>query len=73
MNERLTKITASIALFIGGIFGIAGSSVPSASLRSLAWGLDGVALIIAGALLTVYYAKNKFSFSKLNKAKLRNA
>ncbi len=32
-----------------------GSFVPSASLRSLAWGLDGVGLIVAGALLAIYY------------------
>ena len=55
MNERITKITASIGLFMGGIFGMAGSLAPSASLRGLAWGIDGVGLILASALLTVYY------------------
>jgi len=55
MNERLTKITASIGLFIGGIFGMAGSFAPSPSLRCLAWAIDGVGLILATALLTVYY------------------
>ena len=44
MNERLTKITASIGLFIGGIFGMAGSFLTSATLRNLAWGIDGVGL-----------------------------
>jgi len=60
MNEKLTKITASIGLFIGGILGIVGSFVSSASLRSLAWGLDGISLIIAGALLTVYYFRKGY-------------
>ena len=55
MNERSTKITASTGLFIGGIFGMVGSFVTSASLRSLAWGIDGVGLILASALLTIYY------------------
>ena len=55
MEERLTKITASIGLLIGGVFGMVGSFVPSASLRSLAWGIDGVGLILATAILTVYY------------------
>ena len=60
MNEKLTEITASIGLFIGGIFGLAGSFAPSASLRGLAWGVDGVALILASALLTMYYFRKGF-------------
>jgi len=55
MNEKQTEITASIGLLAGGIFGIAGSSMPSDSLRALAWGIDGVGLVLASALLTVYY------------------
>jgi len=55
MKEKLTKIIASTGLFIGGIFGIAGSFASSDSLRSLCWGLDGIGLIVAGALLVVYY------------------
>ena len=55
MQEKSTKLTASTGLLIGGILGMVGSFVPSASLRSLAWGLDGVGLIVAGALLAVYY------------------
>lgn len=55
MQEKSTKLTASIGLLIGGILGMVGSFVPSASLRSLAWGVDGVGLIVAGALLAVYY------------------
>lgn len=34
---------------------MAGSFVPSASLRSLAWGIDGIGLIVASALLTIHY------------------
>ena len=55
MSEKLTKTIAAVGLFIGGIFGIIGSFVPSASFRGLAWGLDGVGLILATALLTAYY------------------
>ena len=54
MNEKPIRIIASIGLIIGGLLGFAGSFAPSAPLRGLAWGVDGVALIIAGALLTVY-------------------
>jgi hypothetical protein len=55
MQEKSIKITASTGLLIGGILGMVGSFAPSASLRSLAWGLDGIGLIVAGALLVVYY------------------
>lgn len=57
MNERTTQITASTGLFIGGAFGMVGSFVSSAPLRSLAWCIDGVGLILAGALLTIYYLR----------------
>jgi hypothetical protein len=55
MEEKSTKIIASSGLFIGGILGMAGSFAPSDSLRSLAWGVDAIGLIVAGALLVVYY------------------
>ena len=60
MKEKLTEIIASIGLFIGGIFGMAGSFAPSDSLRSLLWGLDGIGLIVAGALLFVYYFRKGY-------------
>jgi hypothetical protein len=31
--------------------------MPSASLRGLAWGLDGVALVVASALLAVHFLR----------------
>jgi len=34
---------------------MAGSFVPSPSLRGLFWGVDGISLIIASALLTLHY------------------
>jgi hypothetical protein len=55
MHEKLITTTASIGLFIGGLLGMAGSMIPSASIRSLAWGIDGLGLILATALLTLYY------------------
>lgn len=60
MKEKLTTITASIGLFTGGILGMAGSFAPSASLRSLAWGVDGISLIFAGALLVVHYFRKGY-------------
>jgi FtsH-binding integral membrane protein len=60
MNDRQTRNTASIALIIGAIFGMAGSFLPSASYRGLAWGLDGVGLVLASALLTVYFFRKGY-------------
>lgn len=39
----------------GVVLGIAGTFAPSASLRPLAWGLDGTSLVVASALLAVYH------------------
>jgi hypothetical protein len=46
---------ASSGLVIGAVFGMAGTFVPSAALRGLFWGIDGVALIVATALLTIHH------------------
>ena len=55
MNERVTRITAATGLLIGGIFGMAGSFATDAPIRSLAWSIDGIALVLAASLLTIYY------------------
>ena len=39
---------------------MAGSFAPSDLLRSLLWGLDGIGLIVAGALLVVYYFRKGY-------------
>jgi len=48
---------APVALVLGAILGVAGTFVPSASLRGLLWGLDGTALVVAAALLTIRYVR----------------
>ena len=52
-TERPSPL-APACLVLGAVLGLAGSFVPSASLRSLAWGLDGTLLVVAAALLAVY-------------------
>jgi hypothetical protein len=54
INRRL-KVLASIGLAVGGVLGMAGTFAPSAALRGLAWGIDGAALVMAGAILTVVF------------------
>jgi hypothetical protein len=55
MNDKPLRVLASIGLGVGGALGMAGTFAPSASLRGLAWGIDGVALVMASALLTVRF------------------
>ena len=58
MNDTRLRTASAAGLAIGAVLGMAGTFVQSASLRGLAWGLDGVALVVAGALLTVYYFRH---------------
>ena len=55
MANRDARLIAPSGLVIGAVLGMAGTFVPSASLRGLLWGLDGIALVIATALLTIHH------------------
>jgi hypothetical protein len=55
MNDKPLRVLASIGLAVGGALGLAGTFAPSATLRGLAWGIDGVALVMACALLAVRF------------------
>jgi hypothetical protein len=57
MNGARLQSVASIGLVVGAILGLAGTFVPSAALRGLLWGIDGIALIVATALLTVLHLR----------------
>ena len=55
---RTTSDTiAAIGLAIGGAFGLAGTFVASAPLRETLWTIDGAALVVATALLTMKYQR----------------
>ncbi|MBT8401902.1 MAG: hypothetical protein KJO98_15615 [Rhodothermia bacterium] len=54
---RTVRVSASVGLALGGILGLAGTFAPSESLRGLAWGIDGLALVAASALLTVAFLR----------------
>ena len=49
------SIVAPVCLVIGALLGLAGSFAPSPELRGLAWGIDGIALIVAAAVLAVHF------------------
>jgi hypothetical protein len=55
MNDKLLRVLASIGLGLGGVLGMAGTLAPSDSLRGLAWGIDGIALVMASSLLTLRF------------------
>jgi len=60
VNDRRLVVLAAAGLAVGGVFGLAGTFAPSAALRGLAWGIDGLALVMASALLTLrYYRHNE--------------
>ena len=59
MSRTRQNLIAPIGLVVGAVLGMAGTFVPSASLRGLAWGLDGISLIVASALLTVHYFRRE--------------
>lgn len=53
------RLPASVGLALGGALGMAGSFVRSDALRGLAWGIDGVALVMAAALLAMYFFRRE--------------
>ena len=55
-NEGPSPV-APICLVVGALLGLAGSFAPSASLRGLAWGVDGTALTVGAALLAVHFIR----------------
>lgn len=55
MSTERPSVVAPICLVVGALLGLAGSFSPSPALRGLAWGVDGIALIVAAALLAVHF------------------
>jgi hypothetical protein len=55
MSEPKRQIAAPCGLVLGAVFGVAGTFASSVSVRGLLWGIDGVALVVAGALLTIFH------------------
>jgi len=58
-GDRGLRTLASVGLAVGGLLGMAGTFAPTASLRGLAWGVDGVALVVASALMTLAFYRQR--------------
>src|SRR5690348_8052627 len=57
MSGEGLRIVAAAGLVIGALLGMAGTFAPSAELRGLAWGVDGIAIIVGSALLVVHHLR----------------
>lgn len=55
MPTERPSVVAPICLAVGALLGLAGSFAPTPALRGLAWGVDGIALVVAAALLAVHF------------------
>ena len=59
MSEWGLRVLAATGLAVGAVFGMAGTFAPSASFRGLAWGIDGVGLVMAAALLALTFYREE--------------
>jgi hypothetical protein len=57
VTDLRLRLIAAMGLVIGALLGMAGTFAPSASLRGLAWGLDGTALVVSAALLAIHHVR----------------
>jgi len=57
LSERSVRRLASAGLAVGGVFGIAGTFAQTPALRGIAWGIDGVALVLASSVLTTLFLR----------------
>src|SRR4030095_8276354 len=57
MKDQRIHNLAAAGLVIGALLGMAGSFAPTAQLRGLAWGTDGIALVVGSALLGLLHLR----------------
>ncbi len=56
MSKKRLALFAAVSLAVGGLLGLAGSFSPP-EIRGIAWGLDGIALVMGALLLGVHHIK----------------
>ena len=52
------EIIAAMGLIVGAVLGIVGSFAPTASLRGIAWGIDGTTIIVGCAIMTIHFLRS---------------
>ena len=60
MKKELIVIVAATGLLVGCILGMIGSIVPSDIVRNILWAIDSCGLILAAALLIIYFSKRGY-------------
>ncbi len=61
MKNPINRV-ACLGLALGGVFGMAGSMVAAAHLRTAFWALDAVGLVVAASILALsYFRKDKLA------------
>jgi hypothetical protein len=60
MKVKPIIITSVTGLLLGCVLGVIGSFVPFDRVRNILWAIDSAGLILAGALLTIYYFRNGY-------------
>ena len=55
MSSHASRLISSGGLIVGSALGMAGTFAPSAPVRGLLWGLDGITLVVAASLLTIHH------------------
>lgn len=56
-TQRRLDLVSVAGLALGAVFGMAGTFVSHDALRQVFWAVDGVGLVVAGALLAVKYLR----------------
>jgi hypothetical protein len=56
------NLVAAIGLALGAVLGMAGTLVAQPSLRNLFWGIDGLGLVVAAALLSLKFFRKGSDF-----------
>lgn len=57
LASRPADLVAVLGLAVGAVLGLAGSLVSHDALRQVLWGIDGVGLVVAAALLAVRFLR----------------
>jgi len=55
VTGQSSRLVSSGGLVLGSVLGMAGTFAPSVTVRGVLWGLDGITLVVATALLTIHY------------------
>ena len=57
MTDARLRGVAAGSLIVGALLGMAGTFAPTAGFRGVAWGIDGILLVVGCALLAVHHVR----------------